>query len=76
MPPLRQFVTGAGQFRTAAFAGFVALRPWLWLRVFRLARNSSKAAAALCGWLEQYNLAPEEVGETESGLHPSPGRKD
>jgi adenosylhomocysteine nucleosidase len=75
MPPLSKFITAAGQFRTAAFAGFVLLRPWLWLRVFRLARNSNKAAAALCGWLEQYNLAPEEAGETEPGLHPTTGRR-
>ena len=73
MPPLERFVAGDGQFRTAAFAAFVALRPWLWLRVFQLARNSNKAAAALCGWLEQYNQEPEEVGESEPGLHPGSG---
>jgi adenosylhomocysteine nucleosidase len=73
MPPLSQFVTSAGQFRTAAFAGFVALRPWLWLRVLRLARNSNQAAAALCRWLEQYNQEPEEADDPEPGFHPGSG---
>lgn len=76
MPPLGQFVTGDGQFRTWAFAGFVALRPWLWLRVLRLAKNSDKAAAALCGWLEQYNQEPEDLGDPEPGLHPSSGGRN
>jgi adenosylhomocysteine nucleosidase len=77
MPPLSQFVTGAGQFRSAAFAGFVALRPWLWLRVFRLAQNSDKAAIALCAWLEQYNQEPEEEeANPESDLRPSAGGRN
>jgi adenosylhomocysteine nucleosidase len=77
MPPLSQFVTGAGQFRSAAFAGFVALRPWLWFRVFRLAQNSDKAAVALCAWLEQYNQEPEEEeGNPESDLRPSAGGRN
>ena len=73
MPPLARFVTGDGQFRTVAFAGFMAVRPWLWLRVLRLARNSNTAAAALCEWLEQYNQEPEDVADPEPGLHPSSG---
>jgi len=73
MPPLSRFVTRDGQFRTSAFAGFVALRPWLWLRVFRLARNSNIAAAALCGWLEQYNQEPGEASDPEPGFHPGSG---
>lgn len=72
MPPVARFVTGDGQFRTLAFAGFVAVRPWLWLRVLQLARNSTKAANALCEWLEQYNLEPEELKDSEPGLHPTP----
>ena len=68
MPPLERFVTGDGQFRTSAFAGFVALRPWLWLRVFQLARNSNKAAAALCEWLEQYNRRTRRRSRSGTGL--------
>lgn len=57
MPSLDRFIASDGKFRTAAFATFVVLRPWLWRRVSRLARNSAKAAHALCGWLDQYNQA-------------------
>jgi len=53
MPEMARFIDARGQFRTAAFAGFLALRPWLWLRVAALARNSRKAARALGSHLEQ-----------------------
>jgi adenosylhomocysteine nucleosidase len=65
MPPI--------QLRTAAFAAYVAVRPWLWLRVFQLARNSSTAAAALCEWLEQYNDEPEDVADPEPDLQAGSG---
>ena len=71
MPPLERFIAGDGQLRTAAFAAYVAVRPWLWWRVFQLARNSSIAAAGLCEWLEQYNPGPEDVVDSEPDLHPS-----
>jgi adenosylhomocysteine nucleosidase len=71
MPPLERFIASDGHFRTGAFATYVAVRPWLWLRVIRLARNSSTAAAALCGWLEQYNQDPEDLVGSEPDLHPS-----
>jgi len=48
MPPVDQFTTQNGGFRTASFVSFVAVRPWLWTRVIRLARNSAKASRALC----------------------------
>ena len=76
MPPMAPFITSDGQFRTLAFALFVAIRPWLWSRVARLARNSDKATTALCEWLEQYNNEPEDLVNSEPGLHPSSeGRK-
>jgi adenosylhomocysteine nucleosidase len=53
MPEMARFIDARGQFRTAAFAGFLALRPWLWLRVAALARNSRKAERALGSHLEQ-----------------------
>lgn len=71
MPPMERFVTSSGQFQTLAFAGFVAIRPWLWWRVFQLARNSSTASAALCDWLAQYDLEPEESAEPEADLRPT-----
>jgi adenosylhomocysteine nucleosidase len=73
MPPMERFIAGDGQLRTAAFAAYVAVRPWLWLRVFQLARNSSTAAAALCEWLEQYNDEPEDVADPEPDLQAGSG---
>jgi adenosylhomocysteine nucleosidase len=61
MPAIERFVARDGKFRTAAFAVFVAFRPWLWLRVIQLARNSAKAAEALCEWLDQYNHHEDEA---------------
>jgi adenosylhomocysteine nucleosidase len=48
MPETARFIDARGRFRTAGFAIFVALRPWLWRRVALLAGNSSKAAKVLC----------------------------
>ena len=80
MPAIERFVAGDGRFRTAAFTAHVLCRPWLWGRVIRLAGNSRKAAAALCGWLDQYNHGPEESTEQlvipKQGLHPISGDRD
>jgi adenosylhomocysteine nucleosidase len=54
MPPMRQFVATDGQFRTAAFAGHVAVRPWYWWRTVVLARNSTRASRALCAAIVEY----------------------
>ncbi len=45
-----------GQFLTARFVLYISLRPWLWLRVFRLARNSKIASENLCAWLRESAL--------------------
>lgn len=50
-PSMEQFVDVHGQFLETKFAMFVAIRPWLWLQVYRLARNSSRASRALCEYL-------------------------
>jgi adenosylhomocysteine nucleosidase len=50
-PAMERFVDGQGNFSEARFAFFAALRPWLWPRVIRLARNSRRASQALCEWL-------------------------
>jgi adenosylhomocysteine nucleosidase len=73
MPPIERFIGADGQLRTAALTAYVAVRPWLWLRVFQLARNSSTAAAALCEWLEQYNDEPEDVADPEPDLQAGSG---
>jgi hypothetical protein len=47
MEELARFSTAEGQFREAAFALHVALRPAMWSKVIALGRNSSKAVDAL-----------------------------
>jgi adenosylhomocysteine nucleosidase len=47
MPQMHPFINAHGRFNTASFTLFVTLRPWLWNRVARMARDSSKAAAVL-----------------------------
>jgi adenosylhomocysteine nucleosidase len=49
-----RFVAADGTFRSARFAGYVVLRPWLWAATIALARNSSKASRALCVALTTY----------------------
>jgi len=60
-PPLERFVDGAGRFLEARFVLFAAVRPWLWPRVIRLARNSRRASRALCDWLQNVVLTPPAV---------------
>ncbi len=54
LPAIDRFVGADGTFRTALFAGHVALRPWLWGATIALARNSTKASRALCDALANY----------------------
>jgi adenosylhomocysteine nucleosidase len=54
MPGMARFIAANGRFRTASFALFVALRPWLWRRVAMLASNSRKAAKVLGEHLERF----------------------
>jgi adenosylhomocysteine nucleosidase len=54
MPPVQKFVSARGQFRYAAFALHVMVRPWMWWRTIALARNSAKASQALCRAIEEY----------------------
>ena len=55
LPDLAPFVRH-GRFQTGPFACHVALRPWLWLRVYRLARNTRIASENLCAWLRESAL--------------------
>jgi adenosylhomocysteine nucleosidase len=50
IPEMNRFVR-QGRFETKLFLFHVALRPWLWLRVIRLARNTRIASDNLCAWL-------------------------
>jgi len=42
-----------GKFQQQRFALHVAVRPWLWLRTLRLARNTQMASENLCAWLRE-----------------------
>lgn len=53
MPPVQNFMSADGTFRTGHFAMHVAARPWLWMRTIALGRNSAKASRALCAALER-----------------------
>lgn len=48
LPPIARFVGADGSFHALRFMAYVAVRPWLWARVQRLARDSAVAAAKLC----------------------------
>ena len=47
-PAMGRFVDAEGSFSEIHFAWYAAVRPWLWPQVIRLARNSNRAARALC----------------------------
>jgi len=53
LPPLARFITNDGKFDALKFLGFIALRPWLWAKVQRLATNSRIAATNLCSMLAE-----------------------
>ena len=54
LPPMERFISSDGRFRSAAFALYVAVRPWHWGRTLALARNGARASRALCGAIESY----------------------
>ncbi len=62
LPSMERFVDGNGKFLEPKFAWFVALRPWLWPQVVRLARNSRRASRALCDWLRSMNAESVSSG--------------
>lgn len=65
-PAIERFVDSEGRFSEGRFGVFAATRPWLWPRVIRLARNSSRASQALCGYLDKLtSVSKSVVVETE-----------
>jgi len=48
LPPVARFVAPDGTFQSFRFLAHVAVRPWLWVGVGQLARNSAVAAQSLC----------------------------
>jgi len=53
LPAMQRFVDCEGGFSGSSFGIYAAVRPWLWPRVIRLARNSSRASNALCAYLNE-----------------------
>jgi adenosylhomocysteine nucleosidase len=52
-PAMERFVDANGRFLEGRFVWFIALRPWLWAGVARLARNSNRASLVLCDRLRK-----------------------
>jgi adenosylhomocysteine nucleosidase len=65
-PSMERFVDSSGQFLEGRFAWYVAVRPWLWLQVARLARNSRRASLALCERLSKIKAAGEATSEARA----------
>jgi adenosylhomocysteine nucleosidase len=70
MPPMGRFINEQGRFQTGSFIIYSLMRPWIWPTVARLARNSQRAANALCARLQQEigsavdsNLPAQKVSE-------------
>lgn len=55
MPEMNRFIRN-GRFQTTQFVLYVTFRPWLWLKVTRLAYNTKLAAENLCAWLRESAL--------------------
>jgi adenosylhomocysteine nucleosidase len=51
LPPLNRFVDSDGIFQNGSFVRWLSVRPWQWMTVLMLGRNSNAAAQALCKWL-------------------------
>jgi len=67
-PAMERFVDAQGNFSEIRFAAFAVIRPWLWVRVARLAANSGRAARALSAWLEK------NMGRMAGAAEPSQNR--
>jgi adenosylhomocysteine nucleosidase len=70
MPEMDRFVGADGEFQTGRFAMFAILRPWRWLQVIRLSRNSAKASKLLCAELDRYIEGPKKIEVLQAEMHP------
>jgi adenosylhomocysteine nucleosidase len=57
LPPIARFVGSHGKFHVIKFVAYIAIRPWLWLKVQRLARDSEIASGKLCEALKRVRQA-------------------
>jgi hypothetical protein len=46
----------AGRIQTLRLVMYVVFRPWLWLKLLRLGRNTRIASQNLCAWLRESAL--------------------
>ena len=53
LPPLTRFVDNDGKFHVFQFLAFVSVRPWLWVKLQKLASDSAMAAGKLCSLLSE-----------------------
>lgn len=67
LPATDRFVDTEGRFHEARFALHIALRPWLWLTVSRLARNSARATRVLSARLREI-LSQEVAGDRSAQI--------
>jgi adenosylhomocysteine nucleosidase len=56
-----------GQFQAARFALHIVFRPWLWMKVLRLAQNTKLASENLCAWLRESALTNTIVPGVSTG---------
>ncbi|MGD1021434.1 MAG: hypothetical protein ABR880_01545 [Candidatus Sulfotelmatobacter sp.] len=70
MPEMARFIGMDGQFKSASFIRFAAVRPWLWKRVAILARNSNHAARMLGQRLEHFSMDLRK-SETSAATRPA-----
>ncbi len=52
LPPFGRFISAEGQFQTGRFVLWTAIRPWCWLTVIQLGRNTAAALRTLTQALE------------------------
>jgi adenosylhomocysteine nucleosidase len=71
LPAMERFIGADGGFNSRKFVMFVAIRPWLWARVWRLRSNSRTAAEALCRFLAgRLKEMVEELDNSAPKAHP------
>jgi adenosylhomocysteine nucleosidase len=66
MPDMARFIDAQGRFRTADFTLFVMVRPWLWVRIVKLAGNSGNAARVLSQHLKALNPSASHLPEAKT----------
>jgi adenosylhomocysteine nucleosidase len=68
LPALSRFVDTEGRFREVRFALHALVRPWLWLPLVHLAKNSARATRSLCAELR--DILAEEMSAASSAQVP------